>query len=74
MDTTTLLAGQPRGIDLKLARIAAGVAQRDVAAALGVSTQRASAIEATHRPTPAAARRYLAALDAITSGQRTSPR
>ena len=59
-------AGQrTTGLDLKLARVALGVPQREVARRLGVSPQRVSGIEATYRPTRWTCSRYLAALDAI---------
>jgi transcriptional regulator with XRE-family HTH domain len=58
------------GLDLKLARVARGVAQRAIAWHLGVSPQRISAIEATYWPTARTAARYLDALGAIVG---TSP-
>lgn len=50
------------GRDLAAERVRIGFRQRDVAAAMGVSEQRVGAIEATERPTPESARRYLTAL------------
>jgi transcriptional regulator with XRE-family HTH domain len=61
------------GLDLKLARVALGVPQREIARQLGVSPQRVSGIEATYRPTHRICARYLAALDAIAPPGPGSP-
>ncbi len=61
---------QTTGLDLKLARVARGVPQRAIAAYLGVSAQRISAVEATYWPTARSIGLYLAALASIAG---TSP-
>ncbi len=53
------------GLELKVLRIRQGVKARAVASALGVRSQRVSAIEATYRPSPEAIRRYLEALQLV---------
>lgn len=53
------------GLDLKIARLRRGVQGKAIAAALGVSKVRVSAIEGAQRPTAAAIERYLAALDRV---------
>lgn len=54
------------GLDLKLARIARGVSQRELARRMGVSPQRIAAIEATRWPTRGMCARYMAALETAT--------
>ncbi len=61
------------GLDLKLARVARGVPQREIARHLGVSPQRISGIEAAYRPTQWTCLRYLAALDEIAPPAPGSP-
>jgi len=53
---------QVTGRDLKLLRVQAGYGQADIATRLSVSRRRVSALESALRPTPAAVRRYLAAM------------
>ena len=55
------------GTDLKIARVRRGIRAVDVARELGVSKQRVSQIESTTFPTRAAIRRYLAALEALST-------
>jgi DNA-binding XRE family transcriptional regulator len=50
------------GLDLKLARIARGISQRELARRLEVSPQRVAAIEATRWPTEQMCARYTGAL------------
>jgi transcriptional regulator with XRE-family HTH domain len=52
------------GLDLKFSRLTRGIHAREIAAALSVSPQRISAIEATFHPSSRIVARYLAALDA----------
>ena len=59
------------GLDLKFARLARGVAARQVAACLGVSPQRVSTIEASLHPSLAMVARYRAALDHAGSSEGT---
>lgn len=58
-----MLFNTSTGLDLRLKRVSAGVAQVVVAAAMGVSRSRIQAIEEALRPTRNARRRYLAALE-----------
>ncbi len=55
-------AAHVTGRDLKLVRVQAGYGQADVASRLAVSRRRVSALESALRPTPAAIKRYLAAI------------
>lgn len=64
---------QLTGLDLKLARIARGVSQRELARRMNVSPQRIAAIEATRWPTTRMCDRYAANLDAIVGYRRESP-
>ncbi len=52
-----------RGIDLKAERVRAGLTQAELAARLGVSARRVANIEDSYRPSAAATRRVMAALD-----------
>lgn len=52
----------PSGLDLKVARIRAGVTATALAARLGVSRQRIVNIEGSLRPSSGASERYLQAL------------
>lgn len=66
-----------KGIDLKLLRIAARIKASDLARALGVTTSRVSHIESRDEATEEAARKYLAALETLTTvsadtGQRVA--
>jgi transcriptional regulator with XRE-family HTH domain len=54
------------GMDLRLCRVARRVTVSDLAAELGVSRQRVSAIESLGRPTWEATQRYWAALERAT--------
>lgn len=52
------------GMDLRLRRVALGVAQTTLARQLGVSRQRIANVEGMYRPPRPMVERYLAALDA----------
>ena len=55
------------GTDLKVARLRRGIHAGDVARQLGVSKQRVSQMEGVAFPTRAAIRRYLDALEALST-------
>jgi transcriptional regulator with XRE-family HTH domain len=55
---------------LKLARVARGVPQCEIARRLDVSPQRISGIEASYRPTRRICARFLAALEEAGDGSR----
>ncbi|MGI8830539.1 MAG: helix-turn-helix domain-containing protein [Candidatus Limnocylindria bacterium] len=60
------IATAPRtGLDLRLRRTAAMVTQTQLAAAIGVSRQAVSNVEALYRPSEAAVARYLTALERL---------
>jgi transcriptional regulator with XRE-family HTH domain len=63
---------QPTGLDLKLARIACGISQRELACRMGVSPQRVAAIEATRWPTPRMCERYAGSLAPVEGNRRGS--
>ena len=67
---TTVTSRSTTGLDLKLARVARGVPQREIARQLGVSPQRVSGIEASYRPTRRICARFLAALEEAGDGSR----
>jgi len=67
---TTLASRSTTGLDLKLARVARGVPQREIARRLDVSPQRISGIEASYRPTRRICARFLAALEEAGDGSR----
>lgn len=54
------------GLELKLRRMAARVKGQDLAAAMGVTKSRVSAIEREQFPTPETERRYVEALKTLT--------
>ena len=54
------------GLELKLRRVGARVKAKDLAAAMGVTTSRISAIEREAIPTDETRRRYVAALQMLT--------
>jgi DNA-binding XRE family transcriptional regulator len=62
---------RPRGLDLKAARVRAGLTQADLGARIGVSGRRVANVEAEYRPAATIARRILEAL-AAADGERHS--
>jgi transcriptional regulator with XRE-family HTH domain len=56
-----------RGIDLRLKRVAARITAKEVAREMGVGSSRISHIETRDRVPQAAAERYLAALETLTT-------
>lgn len=68
----TVASQRTTGLDLKLARIARGVSQRELARRLEVSPQRIAAIEAARWPTEPMRARYASGLDAIRPGASAS--
>jgi transcriptional regulator with XRE-family HTH domain len=61
----TAPSNRPRGIDLKAARVRAGLTQSDLAALLGVSRSRIYNVESAYQPARSIVRRILAALAAL---------
>lgn len=61
----TATAPRLTGMDLRLRRTAARVTQTALARRLGVSRQAIGNVELLQYPTPAAAERYLAALEQV---------
>jgi hypothetical protein len=57
------MAEAPHGIDLRLLRVAARVTVGELAREAGWKHQRVTTLEEMDRPTEAATRRYLAALE-----------
>lgn len=55
------------GMDLKLARIRAGIQGKELAAAMAVTRSRVSNIEALGRPSGDAVAAYMTALDRLTA-------
>lgn len=53
------------GLDLKLARVAAGVTQTDLARHMGIWRQTVSVVEGSLRPRRRMVERYLKALDEL---------